>query len=121
MKLDLVDEKLFDCDELLLDKPINFIFGKNGTGKSTITRLVKEQICDKDIRVYQGINSVMTSGRLNSVILGEENIAAQKEIEKCESEIAKIIEDKQNFEEIKNSYNIEINSIDKKNKHSLIN
>ncbi|CAM4234292.1 hypothetical protein AT575_00285 [Streptococcus penaeicida] len=114
MKLDLVDEKLFDCDELLLDKPINFIFGKNGTGKSTITRLVKEQICDKDIRVYQGINSVMTSGRLNSVILGEENIAAQKEIEKCESEIAKIIEDKQNFEEIKNSYNIEINSIDKK-------
>lgn len=53
MKIDLSNEKLFDINEIELDKPVNFIFGKNGTGKSTITKLVKEQITDKDIRIYQ--------------------------------------------------------------------
>ena len=76
MKIDLSKEKLFDTDEIILDKPINFIFGKNGTGKSTITRLVKEQIRDKDIRIYQGLKSVVANGRLNSVTLGEENVSA---------------------------------------------
>ena len=111
MKIDLSNEKLFDINEIELDKPVNFIFGKNGTGKSTITKLVKEQITDKDIRIYQGLKSVIANGRLNSVTLGEENVSAQRNIEKFESEIANFVEEKRGYEEIKQSLTLEKNSL----------
>lgn len=114
MKIDLSKEKLFDTDEIILDKPINFIFGKNGTGKSTITRLVKEQIRDKDIRIYQGLKSVVANGRLNSVTLGEENVSAQRNIENFEKEIADFIKKKQGYEDDRQSLNGEISSINQK-------
>lgn len=113
MKIDLSNEKLFDINEIELDKPVNFIFGKNGTGKSTITKLVKEQITDKDIRIYQGLKSVIANGRLNSVTLGEENVSAQRNIEKFESEIANFVEKKRGYEEIKQSLTLEKNSLNK--------
>ena len=113
MKIDLSNEKLFDINEIELDKPVNFIFGKNGTGKSTITKLVKEQITDKDIRIYQGLKSVIANGRLNSVTLGEENVSAQRNIEKFESEIANFVEEKRGYEEIKQSLTLEKNSLNK--------
>ncbi|QIM45832.1 AAA family ATPase [Streptococcus ruminicola] len=98
MRIDLSDEQIFIDNYLELDKPINFIFGKNGTGKSTITKLINEQIVDKDVRIYQGIKSVIANGKLNSVVLGEENVAAQKKIEAYEKEIVELEDSKLNFE-----------------------
>ena len=43
MKVDLSNEELFYEDEINFDKNLNFVFGKNGTGKSTLTKLLKEQ------------------------------------------------------------------------------
>ena len=43
MKIDLSNVTLFDRDFIDINKPVNFIFGKNGTGKSTLSRLIKEQ------------------------------------------------------------------------------
>ena len=83
MKIDLSDEELFYEDEINFDKNLNFVFGKNGTGKSTLTKLLKkygEQ--DYDVRVFQGFeNMVGANNRLNAVILGEENNEIAQEIE----------------------------------------
>lgn len=95
MELNLDTSELFASESLIIDKPVNFIFGKNGTGKSTITKLIKNQITDKDVRAYQGVESVAIDGKLNSVILGDENIAAQSKINKYDQEIAEINKSKE--------------------------
>ena len=94
MKIDLSNVTLFDRDILDINKPVNFIFGKNGTGKSTLSRLIKEQNPDKDVRIFHGVESVATDGELNSVILGQENILAQKNIEKLNKEIENLQSEK---------------------------
>lgn len=102
MKIYLKDSRLFEDEFIDLDKPINFIFGKNGTGKSIISKLIKDQAIDKDVRIYQGVESVAIDGKLNSVILGEENIEAQNNIKKLEKEIDEI-----NIQKEKNNTQIE--------------
>ena len=42
MKINLESIEIFEDEDIEFDKPVNFIFGKNGTGKSTITKLIKE-------------------------------------------------------------------------------
>lgn len=111
MKIDLSNVTLFDSDILEINKPVNFIFGKNGTGKSTISRLIREQNPDKDVRIFHGVESVAIDGKLNSVILGQENILAQKNIEKLNKEIENLQSDKQ---EVVNEKSVIQNDIDEK-------
>ncbi|MDU8923356.1 AAA family ATPase [Pasteurellaceae bacterium LIM206] len=96
MNIDLSNENLFIEDEISFDKKNNFIFGKNGCGKSTITRLIKEQQCSNyDVRVFQGFNSIIgENDKLETVVLGEENtdinhqiLLKEKEIESIQIEI----------------------------------
>lgn len=110
MKIDLSNVTLFDRDFIDINKPVNFIFGKNGTGKSTLSRLIKEQNPDKDVRIFHGVESVAIDGKLNSVILGQENILAQQNIEKLNKEIENLQSDKQVKEEEKKELQ---NKIDK--------
>ena len=66
--LDLKNEGLFINDELELTTNISFLYGKNGTGKSTLTSLFREQISDYDVRVFQGFEGVIGSNKkLNAV------------------------------------------------------
>jgi wobble nucleotide-excising tRNase len=62
----------------------NFIYGKNGTGKSSITEMIAEQYSnDKDIFIFQGFKSVIAeNGNLNAISLGDVNSKLQPEIEK---------------------------------------
>lgn len=89
MVLDLTNETLYDADELKIDKKYTFIFGKNGTGKSTITDLIRVQ-CEEshDVRIFSGFEDVVDSeSNLNAVVLGEENSKIKKQIEVLEGEI----------------------------------
>lgn len=90
--MDIKLNNLFKDDIIKLDKKINFIFGRNGTGKSTLTTLIKEQHENKyDIRIFQGFEGVVGENKiLNAVVLGEENNEINRQI-------------KEKLEELKNN------------------
>lgn len=88
MLLDLREEPLFKNDDLDLSKRITFIYGKNGTGKSTLAKIIKEQCSEYDVRVFQGFENVIDANkRLNAVVLGEENVVIARQIEELEGQI----------------------------------
>lgn len=72
------DEKMVDL------KRKNFIFGKNGTGKTSIVEAILKQYDNEyDIRVFQGFESVLSdNGELNAITLGEINTELQPLINK---------------------------------------
>lgn len=79
MRIDFSDSLVFEDNEVLFDKNINFIFGNNRTGKSTIARFLQEQSDEHDVRVFQGFQSVVGENKeLNAVVLGDENLEINK-------------------------------------------
>ncbi|WP_202577482.1 AAA family ATPase [Enterococcus faecalis] len=88
MKLNFNNTNVFSSNEIVFDKNINFVFGKNGTGKSTLTKLIKEQFENNlDIRIFQGFDSIIgEDDRLNAVTLGEENTHINQQISAKEEE-----------------------------------
>ena len=88
MDIDLKDSELYEKEILSLDKSINIIFGKNGTGKTTLVKLIKEQNNKSDLRIFQGFESVIGQNqKLNAVILGEENNEVNQKIKDEEEKI----------------------------------
>lgn len=68
-----------DCLNL---KNKNFIFGKNGRGKSTLTKMIENEHGEKyNVFVFDGFNNIVVSEQLNAIILGEDNKSIQKEID----------------------------------------
>lgn len=65
----------------------NFIYGKNGTGKSSIATCIEEQYSeDYDVRVFQGYERIIAEqGQLNSITLGIKNVELQPKIEEAEA------------------------------------
>lgn len=76
----------------------NFIFGKNGTGKSTIANKIKEQYENTyDVRVFQGYRQIIKEDEgLSAIALGEKNAKLQPEIDKKKSEISELMKEKEN-------------------------
>lgn len=88
MVIDLNSIEVFDDNELELDKKITFIFGKNGTGKSTITEEFKRLSADYEVSTFQGFLDIIDENkRLNAVVLGEENATINRQIETKKSEL----------------------------------
>lgn len=73
-------------------KSKNFIFGKNGTGKSSIVTCIEEQYSEEyDVRVFQGYERIIAEqGQLNSIALGTENVALQPKIEAAEAIVSNL-------------------------------
>lgn len=88
MELNLEATKIFFDDSISFDRNINFVFGKNGTGKSTITNLINNQYIDNyDIRIFQGFDLIIGEDNwLNAVTLGVENLNINKSIKSKEIE-----------------------------------
>lgn len=87
-EITLPDDRFFDKNLTGLRRK-NFFFGKNGTGKSTITRNIREQYKDEyDVRIFQGYeNIVKENGGLTAIVLGKENTDIQPKIDNQESQI----------------------------------
>ena len=83
ISLYLANEKIFEDDYIYFEHRNSIIFGKNGTGKSTICKLIKQQIKDNDVRIFDGFENIIDDNkRLNAVVLGEENVQIKKNIDK---------------------------------------
>lgn len=111
MKLDLTDASIYDDglnrfedEEIDFSKSINIIYGKNGTGKSSICRLMKEQWKDKEVCIFRGFNELLDENeKLNAIVLGEDNSKINKEVTSLEEKISgierEIEKKKENIEE----------------------
>lgn len=111
MKIDLSNEDLFNENVIEFDKKVNFVYGKNGTGKSTITNLLQKQYENNekyDIRIFQGFDILIGKNEnLNCITLSNENSKINKEIEKKES---LILENQKKIEEINKKINNPLNN-----------
>lgn len=88
MEIDLSNDSLYLQDKLVLDKPASFIFGRNGTGKSTIVKNINEQFISLNVKVFSGFeNLVGEREHFEAVILGEENNDIEQQISNLNSEI----------------------------------
>lgn len=85
------DKFVPNSQDLLITKKVNFIFGKNGTGKTTISDEILSQLSnDYDVCVFKDFDGVVENGRLNAVSLGTENAKIQNEIDVIDKEILEI-------------------------------
>ena len=90
MRIDLASVDVFKENELDLDRRITFIFGKNGTGKSTITNEIRKLSQAYDVSVFQGFSNIIDENkRLNAVVLGEENSEINRRIDEKKAELEK--------------------------------
>ena len=92
MELDLSGIDLFDADKIIFDKRKTYIYGPNGTGKTTISNQIKKMSNDYDVYVFQGFESVISSDKtLNAIVLGTENVEISRKLDEIDS----LIESKQ--------------------------
>lgn len=85
------DKYAGDSLGLSISKKVNFIFGKNGTGKTTIADEIETQFEDTySVHVFKDFDGVTENNRLNAVALGTENAEIQKQIDVIDGEIATI-------------------------------
>lgn len=73
---------VFNDDAVVLDGDINFIYGENGTGKTTIATEINNQFSDKyNVCEFKDFTSLVgENGRLNAISLGQTNTELQKKI-----------------------------------------
>lgn len=78
--------------KLQFQKNVNFIFGKNGTGKTTITDTIREQMSSSyQVFIFDGYERILGENkRLDAVALGKENAEIQPKIDIINTEIEDI-------------------------------
>lgn len=92
MKVDLSKNSIFTDSSLSFKKRCTYIYGPNGTGKSTLANEIRNQQKDLfDVRVFQGFDNVIGDNkRLNAIVLGENNTVIQQQINDLDDEIKKV-------------------------------
>lgn len=78
--------------ELSISNNVNFFYGKNGTGKTTISNAITNNLSDKyEIHIFNGFDGVVGENyRLDAVSLGTINTSIQNEINAITEEIKEI-------------------------------
>ena len=91
MKINLskhADKYASNSLELDITKKVNFIYGKNGTGKTTIADEIANQLSSQyAVHVFKDFDGVAINERLDAVALGTENAGIQKQIDNIDKEI----------------------------------
>ena len=81
---------VFNDDAIVFEGDINFVYGENGTGKTTIATEIYDQFSDKyNVCEFKDFtNLVGENGRLNAISLGQTNAELQKKINSAATKIA---------------------------------
>lgn len=79
-----IESSLFLDNQLDFAHKVNFVYGKNGTGKSTLAKLILDQFPDKDVRIFDGFDGILGENhKLNAVVLGIKNVDIDNQIKQC--------------------------------------
>ena len=70
MVLDLSSIEVFEEDQIGFDKRVTFIFGKNGTGKTTIAEEMKKLTSRYNIMTFQGFANIIDENKVSVKDLG---------------------------------------------------
>ena len=98
----------FSSSELELGEKCTYIFGKNGTGTTSIADMIKNQIIDNDVRVFKNFDEILSEDKkLNAVILGEENNEINKQIKKLERTVSGYFDYVEDLIENENTFTME--------------
>ena len=83
---------IFSDTKLKNLKQKNFIYGRNGTGKSSISKAINEEYKENyDVRIFYGGESfIYESESLDAIALGSNNVEVQPQIDKIKKEIDEI-------------------------------
>ena len=83
---------IFSDTKLKNLKRKNFIYGRNGTGKSSISKAINEEYKENyDVRIFYGGESfIYESESLDAIALGSNNVEVQPQIDKIKKEIDEI-------------------------------
>ncbi|MCP1101001.1 ABC-type Mn2+/Zn2+ transport system ATPase subunit [Aequitasia blattaphilus] len=99
----------FNDTEISNLKAKNFFYGKNGTGKSSITEAISTQCEDNyDLHIFQGFNRIIEENNgLNTIALGIQNVKLQPLISEKKKDIEKLDDDlKERNDSIENTFTI---------------
>lgn len=89
---------------LNLGKKRNIIFGRNGTGKSTLCKLIKEQYSDKyGVHIFTGFDDLVVDNKMDALVLGKETKEAKENIERIERQLTKLYKQKEDLKKIEKS------------------
>lgn len=82
---------VFNDHRIIFDGDINFVYGENGTGKTTIAVEINSQFSDKyNIYEFKDFTKLVgENGRLNAISLGQVNAELQEKINKTIEKINK--------------------------------
>ena len=87
LKVDLKNTT-FCNNNVIFSKTVNFIYGRNGTGKSTLTRLIhKQHSGDYEIKIFNGSEEISSNEYLDAIALGEENKQILAELKTIDKDI----------------------------------
>lgn len=82
-----------------LSKSKNIIFGRNGTGKSTLCKLIEEQFSNEyNVHIFSGFDGLVVDNKMNALVLGKETKEAKEGIERIESQLTKLYKEKESLE-----------------------
>ena len=88
LDVNLSNYQLYDADRISFPHKVNFIYGRNGTGKSTLVDIISHQVPEGECRVFQGYEKLLgDNDKLNAVVLGEKNVENDKKIKEKEDKI----------------------------------
>ena len=62
MEIDLLNNALFKEDKIEFPKNVNFLYGRNGTGKSTLSKEIATQFGNSDdykVFAFQGFENLL--------------------------------------------------------------
>lgn len=76
------------ANKLTFSKRVNFIFGRNGTGKTTIATEIKAQLSKThNVYLFDGYDSVAVNDRLDAIALGRENVEIDNKVSEIDKNI----------------------------------